>query len=98
MQGGAQLMLMMKEGDMSTSLQWQMFIEHILGFPGSASAKGPACQCRSRERRGFDPWARKIPCRKAWQTTPVFLPGESRGQRSLVDYSHRVSKSWTRLK
>ena len=30
----------------------------------------------------------------AWQPTPVFLPGESHGQRSLVDYSPEVAKSW----
>ena len=35
----------------------------------------------------FDPWVGKIPWRKAWQTTPVFLPGESHGQKSLVGYS-----------
>ena len=39
------------------------------------------------ERRGFDPWVRKIPWRKAWQPTAVLLPGESHGQRSLVGYS-----------
>ena len=36
---------------------------------------------------GFDPWVRKIPWRRAWQSTPVFLPGESHGQKSLVGYS-----------
>jgi len=35
------------------------------------------------------------PWRRAWQPTPVFLPGESHGQRSLAYYSHRVTKSWT---
>ena len=33
---------------------------------------------------GFRPWVRKIPWRRAWLLTPVFLPGESHGQRSLV--------------
>ena len=37
--------------------------------------------------RMFNPWIRKIPWRKAWQPTPVFLPGESYGQRSLVSYN-----------
>ena len=32
-------------------------------------------------------WARKLPWRRAWQPTPIFLPGESHGQRSLVGYS-----------
>ena len=36
---------------------------------------------------GLDPWIRKIPWKRAWQSTPVFLPGESDGQRSLVGYS-----------
>ena len=34
-----------------------------------------------------DPWVGKIPWRKAWQPTPVFLPGESHGQRSRAGYS-----------
>ena len=34
-------------------------------------------------RDGFDPWVGKILWRTAWQPTPVFLPGESHGQRSL---------------
>ena len=38
-------------------------------------------------RCGFDPWIRKIPWRRAWQPTLVFLPGKSHGQRSLVHYS-----------
>jgi len=39
------------------------------------------------KRPGFSPWVGKIPWRRAWQPTPVFLPGESHGQRSLVGYS-----------
>jgi len=35
----------------------------------------------------FDPRAGKIPCRRKWQPTPVFLPGEAHGQRNLADYS-----------
>ena len=55
-----------------------------VGFPGGASGKEPSCQCG---RCGFDPCIGKIPWRKAWQPTSVFLPGESHGQRSLVGYS-----------
>ena len=44
-------------------------------------------QCRSYRRLGFYSRARKILWRRAWQPTPVFLPGESHGQRSLVGYS-----------
>ena len=36
---------------------------------------------------GFDSWLRKIPWRRKWQPTPVFLPGESHGQRSLEGHS-----------
>ena len=43
-------------------------------------------------RWGFDPWARKIPWRRAWQPTPVFSSGKSHGQRSLVGYSPGVRK------
>ena len=38
-------------------------------------------------RPGFDPWVGKIPWRRKWQPTPVLLPGESHGRRSLVGYS-----------
>ena len=51
-------------------------------------------QCR---RRGFDPSMGKIPCKQKWQPTPVFLPGKSHGQRSLVGYSLwgcRVRYNW----
>ena len=52
-----------------------------------ASASESACQCRRRKRHGFDPWVGKIPWRRAWQPTPVFLPGESQAQRRLAGYS-----------
>ena len=48
-----------------------------LGSPGGASGKEPACQCRRHKRCDFDLWVRKILWRRAWQPTPVFLPGES---------------------
>ena len=49
-------------------------------------------------RDGFDPWVGKIPWRRAWQPTPVFLSGEFHGQRSLGATVYRVAKSQTRLK
>ena len=49
-------------------------------------------------RPGLDPWGRKIPWRKEWLPTPVFLPGEFHGQRSLVGYGQSMgSQSQTRL-
>ena len=53
--------------------------------------KGPTCQCRCKRCR-FNPWVGKIPWRKEWQPTPVFLPGESHGQRSLEGYSPQGHK------
>ena len=41
-------------------------------------------QCR---RPRFTPWVGKIPWKRKWQPTPVFLPGEVHRQRSLVGYS-----------
>ena len=58
-----------------------------MGFPGGTSGKELACQCRRQKRCKFDPWVRKIPWRRSWQPTPVFLPGESHGQRSLAGYN-----------
>ena len=55
-------------------------------LPRWQSGKEPACQCRRRKRHRFNPWVRKIHWRRAWQPTPVFFPGESHGQRSLVGY------------
>ena len=48
-------------------------------------------------RSGFDPWVGKIPWRRAWQPTPVFLPRECHGRRSLAGYSPWVTKSRTWL-
>ena len=56
------------------------------GFLSGASGKEPACQCRRHKRPGFCLWVGKIPWGRAWQPTPVFLPGESHGQRSLEGY------------
>ena len=38
-------------------------------------------------RCGFASWVRKVPWRRKWQSTPMFLRGKSHGQRSLVGYS-----------
>ena len=63
-------------------------------FPGGSVGKEIRLQCFRHRRRMFDPWVWKIPWRRAWQPTLVFLPGESYGQRSLTGYSpwgHRES-------
>ena len=58
-----------------------------MGFPGGTTGEEPTCQHRRHKTCGIDSWVRKIPWRKAWQPTPVFLPGKSHGQRNLVGYS-----------
>ena len=55
-----------------------------MGFPGGSDSKESTCLCR---RPRFDPWVGKIPWRREWQPTLVFLPGECHGQRSLAGYS-----------
>ena len=61
-------------------------IQNIKGFPHGTSGKR-TYQCRWCKRWGLDPWVGKSPWRKVWQFTPVFLPGEFHGQRSLVGCS-----------
>ena len=57
---------------------------HNLDFPDGPDSKSI---CLQGGRPRFDPWVGKIPWRRKWQPTPVFLPGESHGRRSQVDYS-----------
>ena len=49
--------------------------------------KEHAWLCRRHRRPGFHPWVGKTLWRREWRPSPVFLPGESHGQRSLVGYS-----------
>ena len=68
-----------------------------LGFPGGASGKkNPPANAADARDLGFNPWFNplvgKIPWRREWQPTPVFLPEEFHGQRSLTSYSQQVCK------
>jgi len=47
---------------------------------------------QERQEMWVQYWVGKIPCKRAWQSTPVFLPGESHGQRSLAGYSPKGRK------
>ena len=58
------------------SLQWASQVALVIKNP-------PA---NAGDRCWFYTWVRKIPERRAWKPTPVFLPGECHGQRTLVDY------------
>ena len=62
-------------------------------IPGGSDGKESACMQETLS----DPWVRKIPWRREWQNTPVFLPGKSHGQRSLAGTAHGVAKRQTRL-
>ena len=52
-----------------------------MGFPGGSDDKESACNMGDP---GFDLGVEKILCRREWLPTPVFLPGEFHGQRSLA--------------
>ena len=59
-----------------------------------------ATDCLQARRPEYNSWVGKIPWRRKWQPTPVFLPGESHGRRSLVGYSpqgHKESHTTERL-
>ena len=68
-------------------------LPRLTGFPSGASGKEPTCQCRRHEIQvGSLGW--EDPLERTWQPTPVSLPGECHGQRSLVGYSPRGHKEW----
>ena len=65
--------------------QWGFLGLHVWeGLPRWFNSKESTCQCR---RSGFNPWVGKFTRRRKLQPSPVFLPGKSHGQRSLVGYS-----------
>ena len=66
---------------------------NLLGKASMVAQQSRIClQCRRCE---FNPWVGKIPWRRKWQTTPVFLPKNSHGQRSLEGYCPRITESDT---
>ena len=83
----------------STTLKvfWVFFGIHVFsdinirGLPGGASGKEPICQGSRPKRCRFSPLVRKIPWRRMLLPTPIFLPRESHGQRSLAACMHEFS-------
>ena len=70
---------------------------YIFCLPGGSDDKESVC---NELRPGFNLWVGNIPWRRAWQPTPVFLPGESHEQRSMAGYSswgHKESDMTERL-
>ena len=72
---------------------WLYTASHV-----AAGGKEPACQCRRHKKCRFDPWVLKIPWRRSWQPTAVFLSREPHGQRSLAGYSSsQRAEDWSDL-
>ena len=63
----------------------------VHGPPWWLCGKESTCQCK---RPRLDPWVRKIPWRREWLPTPVFVPGNSHRQRSLAGYSPWGCQVW----
>ena len=63
------------------------YVVSSVGFPGGSVGKESSCNAGDTGRCRFDPWVAKIPWRRAWQPTPVFLPGESPWTEEPVGYS-----------
>ena len=74
------------------STKYLQGIKHLTGFPGGSAGKESACNAGDEGGGEFDPWVGKIPLQEGMQPTPVFLPGESHEQRSLVGYNPYCSK------
>ena len=65
-----------------------------MGFFCGSAVKNPSAVQEMQETQ-FNPWVRNIPWRRAWQPTPILLPGKSHGQRRLEGMIHKVAKSQT---
>ena len=74
-------------------------IARPVGFSGGTNGKELTCQCRRHDMRVLS-LVGKIPWRREWQLTPIFLPGKVHGHRSLACYSpwscKRVRHNWRR--
>ena len=73
-----------KESDTTERLSWTE--RSVLGFPGGVCCKGTRLPLQETQEARVAPWVWKLPWRRARPRTPVFLPGGSRGQRSLAGY------------
>ena len=82
-----------------TFYHWEISINNWTHqLPRWYSGKESTWQCR----RWFDPWGGKIPWRRKWQPTPVFLPEKVHGERRLAGYRpcmgwQRVEKDWAHI-
>ena len=73
--------------DLNLTEPFTWFARLVYTFPGASRGKeAPAYQSRRGKRCGFNPWVGKIPWKRKWQPTPIFLPREFHGQSSLGGY------------
>ena len=66
-------------------------------FPGGSAVKHLPAMWETCRRHGFKPWVTKIPWRRKWQPTPLFLLGNPMDRGAWWATVHGVSKSWTQL-
>ena len=67
------------------------FVKSERGFPGGSVVKNPPAMQEFQKTQVLF-LVRKMSRRRAWQPTPVFLPGESHGQKGLAGYSPQGHK------
>ena len=75
--------------------EWIISCGNLRSAMAWLSGKESTCQCR---RCGFDPWLGKIPWRRTWQSTPVFLLGKSHDMAAWQAIAHGIAKSWIWLR
>ena len=88
-------------GDPSSILGWGRSPGQAIGYPLQYSWASLVAQMVKNlpqcERPGFDPWVGKIPWRRSWQPTPVFLPGEiakDKGTWQAIIHGVKKSQTW----
>ena len=85
----------LKVNTISNSIYYTCYFKQ--GFQDGSVGKRICLQCTTPRRCGFEPWVGKIPWRRAWQPNPVFFPGKSNGQKSLMGYTPQVQTQLKQL-
>ena len=80
-----------------TSLSLHFTFRELRGPPRWLRSKESACQFRKLRRHGFNPWVGKIPWRRKWQPTPLFLPGKIPRTEEPGGVQSTGAQSWTWL-
>ena len=80
--------------DAVTSQFKQQLSHTYWAFPAALVVKN-LCQCSRCKKQHFDPWVKKIPWRRRWHPTLVFLPGKSHGQSPCGRTELDVTEQWS---